>query len=115
MKALSEIVKDQIGSFMDAKDLDIKTLAAKIGVTESKLRNEMNTVGEVGYTVLESLLEKYPELSTEWLFRGEGEMFKLKQEEKSNRTELECLQVMSKHLENISKSLSVIANKRNRN
>lgn len=112
MEALSKIVKDQIRSFMDAKGLDIKTLAAEIGVMESKLRDEMNTVGEVGYTVLESLLEKYPELSAEWLFRGEGDMLKTAQDTVSEETELDCLRNMSKHLESIDESISEFVHKR---
>lgn len=115
MENLSEFVRDQINEFKYKNDLTNDSLSKELGLYKQSLDNQLSQGGVVHYNTIEQLLNHYPELSTEWLFRGEGDMLKIAQDAVSEETELDCLRNMSKHLESISKSLSVIANKRNRN
>lgn len=52
-----------------------KTFASKIGIGQQAFNNYMNGTRSVTLDVINSTLNNFPELSAEWLIRGEGEMF----------------------------------------
>ncbi len=47
-----------------------------IGETSAQMTNMFSKFRDVGGSKLLKILESYPELSAEWLLRGEGEMIK---------------------------------------
>lgn len=51
-----------------------KAFASKIGVGQQTFNNYMNGTRSVTLEVINSTLNTFPELSAEWLIRGEGEM-----------------------------------------
>ena len=51
-----------------------KSFASKIGVGQQAFNNYMNGTRSVTLEVINSTLNTFPELSAEWLIRGEGEM-----------------------------------------
>ena len=56
------------------KSLTIKALAAQIGVNEKTLGNKLTGRIRIDLDTIEAILDKFPLLSAEWLFRGTGQM-----------------------------------------
>ncbi len=85
-------VKDRINEFIRFKNLSIKAFEEKIGSSNGSW-NKAETISE---DVLIRFLETFPEISLEWLFRGQGDMIQIQQEafplERDNTNEkLLCL------------------------
>lgn len=73
-------VTQRIREFMESTGLSILAFANSIGVPQSTLNQQLNgrngkNIG-VQISVITATLEAYPDLSAEWLLRGEGEMKK---------------------------------------
>lgn len=54
----------------------VKDFAVNTGISESSLSRQLNCKTAINYDTLLSILRSYPEISAEWLMRGEGEMIK---------------------------------------
>lgn len=65
----------------------IKSLIAHLGVSErafalscgmrqNTFNNQLNGIRELSLSTVMAILQNYPSVSSDWLLRGEGEMFK---------------------------------------
>ena len=52
-----------------------KLFAGKIGMKQQTLNNYIRGVNKLSVSFISSLLESFPDISAEWLMRGEGNMF----------------------------------------
>lgn len=52
------------------------SFAAKIGVQQRTLWNQLNGQRKLSLETVEAIIENFPEISAEWLMRGTGEMKK---------------------------------------
>lgn len=73
-------VTQRFREFMGSTGLSILAFANAIGIPQSTLNQQLNgrngkNIG-VQISVITATLSAYPELSAEWLLRGEGEMKK---------------------------------------
>lgn len=68
---MSDSVK-RLKEFMDDKALTSKSLAAKIGVQPSTFSHYFKGRNSPSANVMNKLLVAYPELNSDWLFRGVG-------------------------------------------
>ena len=82
--------------------------------SRGQLKDMVDGTNSFNYYILESILRLHPELSAEWLLRGEGEMIKQVQEADIEETDLDCLLNMSKHLKRISESMSNLVEMKNK-
>ena len=53
-----------------------RTMALTAGVKEMTLNNAIEKGSDTRYSFLEAILKANPDVSAEWLMRGEGEMFR---------------------------------------
>lgn len=64
-------IKDRIKQFMDLQKLDIKAFEREIGTSNGSWSGA-RTLSE---NVLLKTIARFPELSSDWLLKGKGEMF----------------------------------------
>ena len=55
---------------------NVTQFAAEIGMQQPTVNNYIIGKRSVSYAFIESILNNIPELSAEWLLKGEGEMYK---------------------------------------
>lgn len=55
--------------------LSTRAFAIKCGIKQNTLSNQLNGMRELSLPTLIAVLTSFPELSAEWLMRGEGDMF----------------------------------------
>lgn len=52
------------------------TFATSIGVSQTTVRNVINGITKPSFEFIETILDVYGNVNSDWLLRGEGEMFK---------------------------------------
>jgi transcriptional regulator with XRE-family HTH domain len=68
-----QTVKDRLIEFLEYKDLSQAKFAGKIGVSKGYVNNMTENPTQETIT---SIKNKFPELNTEWLLTGKGEMLR---------------------------------------
>lgn len=68
------MVLERIKQFIDSKDIKVSRFEKSIGMANASFGKSLKSGGTIGADKLENILNTYPELSAEWLLRGEGEM-----------------------------------------
>lgn len=76
-------VKNRLSEFISDKKLSVNALSAYIGIPQTTLNQAMKSDRKISVDVIALILERFPELSAEWLLRGEGEMIRQKNDEKT--------------------------------
>ena len=56
--------------------LSTRAFALNCGLRQNTLSNQLNGMRELSLSTVTAILTAYPEISSEWLIKGEGEMFK---------------------------------------
>ena len=72
---MSRIIS-RIKQFADSQGISNRALERSMGVSEGTMSKAFRNNTEIRTDNIESIVESYPQLSAEWLLRGEGEMFK---------------------------------------
>lgn len=72
---MSKIIS-RIKQFADTQEFSTRELERTIGVSEGMLSKAFRCNTEIRTDSIESFVENFPQLSAEWLLRGEGEMIK---------------------------------------
>ena len=67
---------NRIIKLIESKGLNPTSFAAQIGVQQKTLWNQLNEKRKLSLDTIEAIIEKYPEVSAEWLMRGVGDMTK---------------------------------------
>jgi hypothetical protein len=67
-------IVDRIELIINNLDISTRNFEANIGVAYGTVQKPITNNKTVGSDVLSKILITYPELSAEWLMRGEGEM-----------------------------------------
>lgn len=57
-------------------NISVNALAKSSGISQTTLNQQINGTVKMGMAVVTSLLEYFPNLSAEWLLRGDGDMLK---------------------------------------
>jgi len=74
---MEEIVTQRVNEFREKEGLSIRAFSIKIGMLQETLNKQLKEDGRgVSISTIVLILSAYPELSAEWLLRGEGEMKK---------------------------------------
>lgn len=79
-----ESVLHRINEFREYSAISKSTLAASIGVEQTTLNNQL--IGKRGLSLDTTInvLYAFPDISAEWLLRGEGEMLKAVEQDLNN-------------------------------
>lgn len=67
---------ERIKTLIAQMGLSTRAFALNCGLRQNTLSNQLNGMRELSLSTVLAVLAAYPELSSEWLMRGEGEMFK---------------------------------------
>ena len=81
----TNFVKERVNELLISQSLSVRKLSEQIGVPQKTLNNQVN-VSNPALLTLETILlilERFPNVSTEWLLRGNGSMF-LDEKERSS-------------------------------
>ncbi len=68
IQRLKQITKTKAGS--------VKKLAEALGISENTIEGYMRGKNKVALNFIVDVLKTYPDISAEWLLRGEGEMYR---------------------------------------
>lgn len=82
----TNFVKERVNELLISQSLSVRKLSEQIGVPQKTLNNQVN-VSNPALLTLETILlilERFPNVSTEWLLRGNGNMFLDDKESSSN-------------------------------
>lgn len=67
---------DRIKSLISHLGLSTRAFALNCGIRQNTLSNQLNGMRELSLSTVMAILSAYPEVSSNWLMRGEGDMFK---------------------------------------
>lgn len=74
--AMEKEVTQRIRQYLKVNRYTIRTVSQKLHINEGTLTNKLNGVRQIDMETFCSLVDLFPELSTEWLLRGEGTMIR---------------------------------------
>ena len=99
---MKEVVLQRVKDFIEKKGVSKNAFAKSLGMEQTTVNNQL--IGKRGMSIdlILSFLHNYPDISAEWLLRGNGEMF-LKEENKepaapSQQSESEDVQFMRERI-----------------
>lgn len=79
------IVKQRIREILSTKESNPTKLAKEFSVNQKTLHNQINSDVQLSVSTLLLVLSAFPDVSTEWLMRGVGNMLLIEQpQQKSN-------------------------------
>ena len=67
---------NRISKIIESTGLNPTSFAAKIGVQQMTLWNQLNGKRKLSLETVTAIIENFPDISTEWLMRGTGSMMK---------------------------------------
>lgn len=73
---------ERIKSLISHLGLSTRAFALNCGLRQNTLSNQLNGMRELSLSTVMAILSAYPEISSEWLMRGNGEMI-IKQDDNS--------------------------------
>lgn len=69
-------VKQRVELVLKEKGLSVNLFAKGCGVSQQTLSDQFRGRCKLSYVTISAILEYFPDLSAEWLLRGEGDMLK---------------------------------------
>lgn len=76
-------VKQRIREVLSIKESNPTKLSKDFSVNQKTLNNQINSDVQLSSSTILLILEAFPDLSAEWLMRGEGNMLKSDEAEKT--------------------------------
>lgn len=77
---------ERIKSLISFLGLSTRAFAIKCGLRQNTLSNQLNGMRELSLSTVVAIINAYPEVSSEWLMRGSGQMILQKED---NSVEME--------------------------
>lgn len=78
---MESVVKQRIKEIASFKKMSITALSKAINVPQPTLNRQINTDAPITLSNILLILNLFPDISSEWLLRGEGSMHKTENEE----------------------------------
>jgi hypothetical protein len=97
---------NRIAKFIENTGYNPTSFAAKIGVQQMTLWNQLNGRRKLSLDTVEAILDTFPDISAEWLMRGTGSMNKGDEEQEKRIANL--IDVISMQQETIRNLLDKI-------
>lgn len=73
---MESIIVQRIRKVAELKGLSVTALSKMLGVVQQTLNRQISGDGAMPLSTIDKFLSCFPEISAEWLLRGEGEMIK---------------------------------------
>lgn len=73
---MEDVIVQRIRKVVESKGLSVTALSKIIGVVQQTLNRQISGDGAMPLSTVDKFLSSFPEISAEWLLRGEGEMMK---------------------------------------
>lgn len=73
---MDSTVAQRIKSILNDKQISIAAFAKMIGMLQVTCNRQIRGDQAVSLAIIEGFLHVFPDISAEWLLRGEGEMYK---------------------------------------
>lgn len=80
-----ENIKQRIQAILATRGLNPTNLARLSGVNQKTLNNQINSNTALSVSTILLIIEAIPDISTEWLFKGKGQMFVEKEVDASDK------------------------------
>ena len=93
--------------------LSDRAFALRCGITQNTLSRQLTGVSELSLSTINSILNNFPDVSAEWLLRGEGGMYKSQNsllELNSNRMErlIDTITTLQETINEKSKTIQLL-------
>lgn len=104
-------ISERIKLVLSTKKLSIRSFARSINCADTTIGAILRDKAEPSYSTIYSIIDKYPDISTEWLLTGEGDM--LVSEDRNSSEEFyanhikEITRIILKKLENYAESTPI--------
>lgn len=73
---MENVVYHRVNEVLSNKQVSVNTLSKLAGMAQTTLNNQLRGERALSVLVVVKILEIFPDISDEWLLRGEGEMYK---------------------------------------
>lgn len=92
---MSLFESSRIKNLIAQTGLSSRAFALKCKLRPNTLSNQLNGIREISLSTITAILTTYPEVSAEWLMRGNGDMFIAKNEEPNTDKFLKLLDTIA--------------------
>lgn len=69
-------IVNRIKLFIEKKGISVRKFEEKVGFSNGAFASQYKNNKTIGSDKIENILQEYPEINSEWLLTGKGEMFK---------------------------------------
>lgn len=73
---MENLITQRVREFLSYNSISINSLAKQINVAQATLNPQLRGDRTLAANIVVKILEAFPDISAEWLLRGEGEMYK---------------------------------------
>lgn len=73
---MENLITQRVREFLSCNSISINSLAKQINVAQATLNPQLRGDRTLAANIVVKILEAFPDISAEWLLRGEGEMCK---------------------------------------
>ena len=105
---------NRISKLIESTGLNPTSFAAKIGVQQKTLWNQLNEKRKLSLETIEAIVENFPDVSAEWLLRGNGSMLKGQEDADNERRISNLIDVITMQQEtirNLTEKIKQLQNK----
>lgn len=79
---MENVVYRRVNEILANKQVSVNALSKLVGMAQTTLNTQLRGERALSVFVVVKLLEVFPDISAEWLLRGEGEMYRDNSEQK---------------------------------
>lgn len=80
---MEQTVLQRIIVIQESKNLSLLAFCKRIGIAQQTLHSAISRNGDIKSSTIIAVLTEFADISAEWLLRGEGEMIRQKNDEKT--------------------------------
>lgn len=73
---MENLITQRVREFLSCNSISVNSLAKQINVAQATLNPQLRGDRTLAANIVVKILEAFPNISAEWLLRGEGEMYK---------------------------------------
>ena len=73
---MENLITQRVREFLSCNSISINSLAKQINVAQATLNPQLRGDRTLAANIVVKILEAFPDISAEWLLRGEGEMYR---------------------------------------
>lgn len=73
---MENLITQRVREFLSYNSISINSLAKQINVAQATLNPQLRGDRTLAANIVVKILDAFPDISAEWLLRGEGEMYK---------------------------------------